>query len=123
MELARRALIAERVLATALLGAALGAAWASGGSPLSASIDAGRPWLAWVEAREPGRASVPTLHLAAYDPVARRLALLHIPGETKLTGRRTLEKAYLDALKADESPDGGARAARAAEDLAEARLR
>ena len=113
-------MIVERVLAAALLAAALGTAWAENGSTLASRVREGRPWLAWVEARERGVGAPPSLQLAVYDPVRRRLALIHVPGELKLDGRRTLERAYLEALKATESPDD---AARAAEDLAEARLR
>lgn len=120
MEFPRRALIIERLLAAALLAAALGTAWAESGSTLAARVRDGRPWLAWVEARERGGAAPPTLHLAVYEPTPRRLTLLHVPGELKLDGRRTLERAYLQALKQTEAPDA---AARAAEDLAEARLR
>ena len=122
MEYSRRALIVERLLAVALLAAALGAAWAESGSTLAARVREGRPWLAWLEARERGHAAPPSLQLAVYDPVARRLRLIHVPGELKLEpkGRRTLERAYLEALKQTEDPEA---AARAAEDLAEVRLR
>lgn len=122
MEYARRALIVERALAGALLASALGAAWAERGSTLAARVSDGRPWVAWVEARERGRAAPPSFQLAVYEPTARRLRLVHVPGELKLEakGRRTLERAYLEALKETEDPDA---AARAAEDLAEARLR
>jgi hypothetical protein len=120
MEFPRRAVNAERALAAALLAAALGAAWAESGSTLAARVRDGRPWLAWIEAREIGRAQPPSFHLAVYDPAARRLSVLHVPGELRLEKKRTLERAYLEALKASEDPDA---AARAAEDLAEARLR
>ncbi|HXT02018.1 MAG TPA: LytR C-terminal domain-containing protein [Elusimicrobiota bacterium] len=128
MEHPRRALIVENgaivehLLAAALLAAALGAAWAESGSTLAARVREGRPWLAWVEARERGRPAPPSLLLAVYDPVPRRLRLIHVPGDLKLEpkGRRTLERAYLEALKQTEDPDA---AARAAEDLAEAHLR
>lgn len=110
----------QRALAAAALAAALGAAWAESGSGLAARVRDGRPWTAWVEARERGRSAPPSFHFAVYDPTARRLSLVHVPGELKLEKRRTLERAYLDALKASEDPDT---AARAAEDLAEARLR
>ncbi len=120
MEFPRRPLIVERALAAILLAAALGAAWAERGAPLAAAVRDGRPWLAWVSARESGRPAAPALSLAIYDPVARRLTLLHVPGETKLEGRRTLERAFLEALRTTGSPDD---AARAAEDLAETRLR
>jgi hypothetical protein len=114
-------MIVERLLAAALLAAALGAAWAESGSTLAARVRDGRPWLAWVEARERGHAAPPSLHLAIYDPARRRLALVHVPGELKLSDRRrTLERAYLEALRQTQDPDA---AARAAEDLAEARLR
>jgi hypothetical protein len=120
MEFARRALIGERALAAVALAAALGAAWAEAGTTLAQRRNDGRPWLAWVEARERGSDRPPALLLADYDPSARRLSLLHVPGAALLEPRRTVERAYLDALAA-----GGddAAAARAAEDLAEARLR
>ena len=120
MEYPRRALIVQRILAAALLAAALGTAWAESGSSFAGRARDGRPWLAWVEARERGRAAAPSLHLALYDGTRRRLALLHVPGELKLEGRRTLERGYLEALKETGDPDS---AARAAEDLAERRLR
>jgi hypothetical protein len=120
MEFSRRAVNVERLLAAAALAAALGAAWAESGSGLAARVRDGRPWPLWIEARERGRATPPTFHFAVYDPVARRLSVVHVPGELKLEARRTLERAYLDALKASADPDA---AARAAEDLAEGRLR
>ena len=120
MEFPRRALIVERLLAAALLAAALGTAWAENASTLAARVRGGSTWVAWIEARERGHAAPPSLHLAVYEPTLRRLTLLHVPGELKLEGRRTLERAYLEALKQTEDPDA---AARAAEDLAEARLR
>lgn len=120
MEFPRRAVKVERALAGLLLMAALCAAWVEAGSPLATSIRAGRPWLAWVEARERGDAAAPILHLAVYDSVRRRLALLHIESATKREPRRTLERAYLEALRSTRDPDA---AARAAEDLAGARLR
>ena len=82
MEFPRRALIAERALAAALLASALGAAWAENGSPLAAAVRGGRPWLSWIEARESGLPSAPSLSLAVYVPSARRLTILHVPKET-----------------------------------------
>jgi hypothetical protein len=120
MEFDRRAVNVERALAVFLLAAAGGAAWAESRSTLAARVRDGKPWLAWVEARETGRAEPPSFHLAVYDPTGRRLSVLHVPGEEKLDKKRTLERAYLEALKTSEEPDV---AARAAEDLAEARLR
>jgi hypothetical protein len=120
MEYPRRALIVQRLLAAALLAAALGTAWAESGSSFAARVRDGRPWLAWVEARERGRGAPPSLHLVLYEPTRRRLALLHVPGELKLEGRRTLERGYLEALKETGDPEA---AGRAAEDLAERRLR
>ncbi|MFI5345411.1 MAG: LytR C-terminal domain-containing protein [Elusimicrobiota bacterium] len=120
MEFPRRAVAVERVLAVVLLTAALGAAWAESGSTLAARVRDGQPWPAWVEARTRGNAALPSFHLAVYDPAARRLSILHVPGETKLDKKRSLERAYQEALKISENPDD---AARAAEDLAEARLR
>ncbi|MFI5362984.1 MAG: LytR C-terminal domain-containing protein [Elusimicrobiota bacterium] len=120
MEYPRRALIVERCLAAALLAAALATAGVESRSTFAVSARAGRPWLAWIAARERGAASAPFLHLAIYEPSRRRLAVVHVPGDLKLEGRRTLERAYFDAFQ--ETGDAGA-AARAAEDLAEARLR
>lgn len=110
----------ERALAAAMVAAALGAAWVEAGSPLAASARSGRPWPVWIEARERGGSGASTFHLGVYDPAARRLSVIHVPGDLKLEKRRTLERGWLDALKASGDPDA---AARAAEDLAEARLR
>ncbi|HEX4048289.1 MAG TPA: LytR C-terminal domain-containing protein [Elusimicrobiota bacterium] len=120
MEHHRRELIVERLLAAALLAASLGAAWAESASPLAARVREGRPWLAWVCARGSGAEEAPFLSLAVYEPATRRLRLIHVPGDLILEGRRTLDRAYRDALR--ETKDPGA-AARAAEGLAEARLR
>jgi len=109
---------AERALAAAALAACLGAAWAEHGSEFAARVRQAKPWPAWVEARPPG-AALPSFHLAVYDPMRRRLSVLHLPGETRLEGRRTLERAYREALKASGDPSS---AARAAEDLAGRRL-
>jgi hypothetical protein len=120
MESSRRALIAERVLGLCALAAALGAAWAESGAPLARARREHRDWLAWVEARTPDGDGPPSFLLASYDPDARRLELLHVPGDAKLEGRLTVDRAYFAALKADGDPEA---AARAAEDLAEKRLR
>lgn len=120
MEFPRGAVTVERLLAAAMVAAALATARLEAGTTLAGRVREGRPWLAWLEARERGTATVPSLHLLVYDPVARRLTVLHAPGDLKLEKRRTLERAYLDALKAAGSRDA---AAAAAEDLAEARLR
>ncbi len=110
----------ERVLAAVMVVAALGTARLEAGTPLAARVRDGRPWLAWLEARERGAAQPPSLHLLVYDPVARRLTVLHAPGDMKVDGRRTLDRVYLAALKATGDLDA---AAAAAEDLTEARLR
>lgn len=120
MEFPRGAIALQRALAVGGLAASLGLAWVEAGSPLAARERDGRPWLAWIEARERGVSAAPSFHLALWDPVRRRLTVLHAPGEAKLDKRRTLDKGWLDALKASDDPDA---AARAAEDLAEARLR
>ncbi len=110
----------ERVLAAVMVAAALGTARLEAGTPLAARVRDGRPWLAWLEARERGAAAPPSFLLLVYDPVGRRLSVLHAPGDLKLDRKRTLERAYLEALKATRDLDASAAAA---EDLAEARLR
>lgn len=110
----------ERVLAAVMVVAALGTARLEAGTPLAARVRDGRPWLAWLEARERGAAQPPSLHLLVYDPVWRRLIVLHAPGNMKVDGKRTLDRVYLSALKATGDLDA---AAAAAEDLAETRLR
>lgn len=111
---------AERVLAALAVAAALAAARVEAGTTLAGRANDGKPWVAWLEARERGAANPPSLHLLAYDPVARRLTVLHAPGDLKLDKRRTLDRAYLEALKATNDLDA---AAAAAEGLAEAKLR
>lgn len=118
MEIPPGTLTLQRAFAAFVLCAALAASWLEHGSPLAAKIRAGRPYLCWVAARE-DRAPAPRLHLAIYDPPRRSLAVLHIPDETGLGGRRTLGKAFLEALRA--SDDLGA-AVRATQDLAAAKL-
>ncbi len=88
MECPRRALIVERLLASALLAVALGTAWAEQGSAFASLSRAGRPWLAWIEACERGGAAASFLHLAVYEPTSRRLTLIHVPGELKLAEAR-----------------------------------
>lgn len=88
MEYPRRALIVERLLAAALLAVSLWAAWAERRSTFASLSRAGRPWFAWVEARERGGAAAPFLHLAVYEPTSRRLTLIHVPGEPKLAENR-----------------------------------
>lgn len=120
MEFPRGALILERVLALVMVGAALGVARVEAGSALAARAREGGTWLAWLEARERGTVAPPSLHLLVYDAWGRRLSVLHVPGDLKLDRRRTLDRAYLEALKSVDDRDV---AASAAEDLAEARLR
>lgn len=110
----------ERALALFALAAALGAAWAEAGAPLARARREGRPWLAWVSAVPADDGGAPNILLARFDPNARRLLLLQVPGTTRVDGRRDLDRVYRDALKADGDPD---RAARAAEDMAEQALR
>lgn len=118
MEFPEKALKLQRALAVLLVGAAVVAGWAEHGSPLAAKVRAGRPYLAWIAARETGEPE-PRLHLAVYHPVARSLALLHVPADAKVEGKRTLSRVFVEALRA--SDDYGA-AIRAAEDLAGAKL-
>lgn len=108
----------ERALTALLLAAALGAARLERASTLPARVRDGRAWLAWVAARSGDE--TPSFHLAVYHPTARRLSVLHVPGDEKLDKRRSVDRAYRDALKATGDPDA---AEDAAEDLAEARLR
>lgn len=118
MEIPPAALRAQRALAVLLVAAALALSWVEARSPLAAKRRAGLPYLAWVAAREAG-AAAPRIHLAVYDPKRRALSVLYVPEDARLEGRKTLGKAFLEALRA--SDDLGD-AARAAEDLAGAKL-
>lgn len=118
MEISTSALTAQRVTAALLLALALGVGWVEHGSPLAAKVRAGRPYLFWVAARET-REPAPRLHLGVYDPARRTLSVLHLPDDTRLEGRRTLGKAFAEALRASDDMDA---AARAAQDLAGAKL-
>lgn len=119
MEFPRSALNAQRVLAVFLLAASLGAAYVELSSPLSAHIRSGRPWPFWLAVRVPGRAAPPALHFGVYDPVRRSLVLIHVPETTKLQGKLTAARAYVDALRATDDERA---AARAVEDLAQAKI-
>lgn len=118
MEQSPASLTAQRALAAALVGLALAASWVESRSPLAAKVRAGRSYLFWVSARET-REPAPRLHLGVYDPVRRTLSVLHLPEDTRLEGRRTLGRAFVEALRAaDDFPA----AVRAAQDLAGAKL-
>lgn len=118
MEIPPGALNLQRALAVLLLSAAVLTGWVEHGSPLSAKLRAGKPYLVWVAAREAG-VEAPRLHLTVYDPLARTLGVLHVPEDARLEGKRTLGRAYQEALRAS---DDRSAATRAAEDLASARL-
>jgi hypothetical protein len=119
MEFPRAALNVQRALALALLAAVLGVAFVEHASPLARRLRSGAPWPFWLTVREPGRASPPRLHLGVYHPVRRVLILIHIPEATRLQGKLTAARAYLDALRA---VDDEAAAARAVEALAQIRI-
>jgi len=103
MEPPRRAIAVERSLAALILAAAAAAAWATRDCELSSHIQNGTPWLAWIEARQPSRSLPPSFHLAAYDPVSRRLSIAHLPGKTKLNDLPPIEgsSAAMTHLRAD----------------------
>ena len=111
MESPRRALTHQRALAALLLLASLGAALIEHRSPLAARVREGKPWPFWLAVAGEG---APSFHLGVYNPVRRSLALIHLPEQMRLEGKRTLGRAYTDALKAGGSP---AAATRAVEDL------
>lgn len=119
MEFPRSALIVQRLLAVLMLTAALAAAFVERGSPLASRTRAGRPWPFWLRVREPGAAAPPEFHLGVYDPVRRSLVLIHVPGTTRLQGKLTAARAYVDALRASGEEDA---AGRAVEDLAQERI-
>jgi hypothetical protein len=119
VELPSKALNIQRALALVILSAVVGTALVERSSPLSERIRALKPWPFWLSVREPGRAAAPALHLGVYDPLRRSLVLIRVPESTKLQGKVTAARAYVDALRAT---DDEASASRAVIDLAEAKL-
>ena len=119
MEPSRGALTVQRALAALLLLAALAAAVVEHDSPLGKRVRGGKPWPFWLCAREPGKTKIPVFHLGVYDPIQRSLVLIYLPEQTKLDGKLTLGRAYMDALRAS---DDDYKAARAAENLAQGRI-
>lgn len=109
----------QRALAALILAAALGAAAVEHGSPLRTRERAGKPWPFWLSVHEPGRSKIPLFHLGIYNPIRRSVVLIHLPEQTKLEGKLTLARAYMDALRASDDDET---AARAAEDLAQGRI-
>ena len=65
-----------RLLAAVLLSGALALAWLQSRSPLARALAEGRPVLNWL--RLDGKA--PALFLCVYQPAARTLDLVHVPG-------------------------------------------
>lgn len=118
MGFSERALTLQRAFAALVAAASLFASWVEHGSPLAAKARSGRPYLFWVAAREE-HAPAPRLHLAVYDPLRRSLCVLFVPEDARLEDKRSVGKAFVEALRARD--DYGA-AVRAAEDLAGAKL-
>jgi hypothetical protein len=119
MEFPRAALNVQRALALVILLAVICTAVVERSSPLSESIRSLKPWPFWLSVREPGRAAAPTLHLGVYDPLRRSLVLIRIPESTKLQGKLTAARAYVDALRATDDESS---ASRAVIDLTEAKI-
>ena len=119
MEFPRAALNIQRALALVILSAVICTAVVERSSPLSEKIRTLKPWPFWLSVREPGRAAAPALHLGVYDPLRRSLVLIRVPESTKLQGKLTAARAYVDALRAT---DDEASASRAVIALAEAKI-
>lgn len=119
MELPRKALNIQRALGLVILLAVVCTALVERSSPLSERIRTLKPWPFWLSVREPGRAAAPTLHLGVYDPLRRSLVLIRVPESTKLQGKSSAARIYVDALRAT---DDEAAASRAVIDLAEAKM-
>jgi len=119
MELPRGALNIQRGLAVILLALVLGVAAAEHGSPFSAKVRDHKPWPFWLTARTPGLASPPKFYLGAYHPLRRALVLIRVPETTKLDGKLTVARAYMDALRATDDERS---ASRAVSDLAQIKI-
>ena len=102
-----------------MLTTVLGMAVIERGSPFAAKLRASSPWPFWLSVREPGRADAPKLHLGVYNPLRRALILIRIPETTKLEGKLTVARAYVDALRATDDESS---ASRAIEDLSQIKI-
>lgn len=119
MEFPRTALNIQRGLTLLMLALVLGVAIVERGSPLASRLRSNSPWPFWLSVREPGRTSAPSLHLGVYNPLRRTLVLILIPEATKLQGKLTAARVYIDALRAtDDAPS----ATRAVVDLAQMKI-
>ena len=118
MEFPRTALNIQRGLALLMLALVLGVAIVERGSPLASRVRSNSPWPFWLSVREPGRAAA-ALHLGVYNPLRRTLVLILIPEATKLQGKLTAARVYVDALRAT---DDASSAARAVVDLAQIKI-
>ena len=119
MEFPRTALNIQRALALLMLASALGVAVVERRSPFASRLRGNAPWPFWLSVREPGRATAPELHLGVYNPLRRTLVLIHIPETTRLEGKLTAARAYMDALRATDDESS---ASRAVEDLAQIKM-
>lgn len=119
MELPRVALNIQRALALAMLSLVIAVAIIERRSPFAQHVRELKPWPFWLSVHELGRSAAPTLHLGVYHPLGKRLVLIRIPETTKLQGKTTAARVYLDALRAT---DDTAAAAKAVESLAEAKI-
>ena len=118
MEFPRASLNIQRGLTILIIACVLGVAVVERGSPFASQLRSNSHWPFWLSVRKPGTASA-SLHLGIYNPLRRSLVLILIPETTKLQGKLTAARAYLDALRAT---DDEASAARAVIDLAQIKI-
>lgn len=94
MEFPRRLTLGERVLAAALLAAALSVAWLESRSPAAAAVRARAPMTAWVALESPSY-EVPRLFLLFLSPAKGTADLIYAPETTVISGKTyTLTKVY-----------------------------
>ncbi len=94
MEFPRRLTLVERLLAAALLAAAVGTAWLEARSPAAEAARAGRPLTAWVALESP-MVEVPRLYLLFLSAGNGAADLIYLPETTVVAGKNTtLAKVY-----------------------------
>ncbi|HVC09201.1 MAG TPA: LytR C-terminal domain-containing protein [Elusimicrobiota bacterium] len=94
MEQPRRLTLTERALGLALLAAVALIGFLESRSPMAEAARAHKPWLFFLALDSSPIQGPPNLFLGIYDSSRPVVHLVYLPGDTPVSGARTLDEAY-----------------------------
>ncbi|HVA65919.1 MAG TPA: LytR C-terminal domain-containing protein [Elusimicrobiota bacterium] len=104
MEQPRRLTLAERALGLALLAAAALVGFLESRSPMAEAARAHRPWLFFLALDSSPVQGPPELFLGIYNSRRPAVHLVYLPGDTRISGWRTLDAVYQEAFASKGIP-------------------